>query len=324
MKEAFVYITRGGYPECLHRFHIVIVDSKGEVIFERGDRNFFTCLRSSAKPFQAIAAMRAGIVEKYCLNEEECAALTGSLNAEPFQIDIVRSILSKAGLTEDYLQCGAQYPSHKATAESLKREGCPPQPIYHNCAAKHTGMLLASKAKDYPLNNYLDSQHPFQREILKTVSEFTELDEKEIKTVIDGCGAPVFFMPLRNLAIGYKNLAISKETVVEKLINSVKKYPLMIGGNERLCSDIIKVTSGRVFAKIGADGVYAAFNEEFKEGLAMKVEDGSTKPLYVMLLTVLKERNWINENELERLSNYWKIKVKNSKNVVVGEYLPQI
>ncbi len=324
MKEALVFVTRGGYPECIHRFHIVIVDSKGDVIFERGDRNFFTCLRSSAKPFQAITAMRAGIVEKYGLNEEECSALTGSLNGEPFQIDVVRSMLCKGGLTESYLQCGAQYPSHRATAESLKREGYPPQPIYHNCSAKHTGMLLACKAKGYSLDNYLDFNHPFQREILKTVSEFTELDEKEIKTVIDGCGAPVFFMPLKNLAIGYKNLAVSKEAEVKKLINSVNKYPLMIGGNERLCSDIIKVTSGRVFAKIGADGVYAAFHENFKEGLAMKIEDGSTKPLYVMLLTVLKERNWISENELESLSRYWKIKVKNSKNVVVGEYLPEI
>jgi L-asparaginase II len=324
MKEALVFVTRGGYPECIHRFHIVIVDSKGDVIFERGDRNFFTCLRSSAKPFQAIAALRAGIMKKYGLSEEECAALTGSLNAEPFQIDIVRSMLSKAGLTEDYLQCGAQYPSHKATAESLKKEGYSPLPIYHNCSAKHTGMLLACKAKGYPLDNYLDFNHPFQKDILKTVLQFTELDKKEIKTVIDGCGAPVFFMPLINLAIGYKNLAISKDIAVEKLINSVKKNPLMIGGNERLCSDIIKVTNGKVFAKIGADGVYAAFSEEFKEGLAMKVEDGSTKPLYVMFLTVLKERKWINENELEMLSKYWKIKVKNSKNVVVGEYLPQI
>jgi L-asparaginase II len=324
MKEALVFVTRGGYPECIHRFHIVIVDSKGDVIFERGDRNFFTCLRSSAKPFQAIAALRAGIMKKYGLSEEECAALTGSLNAEPFQIDIVRSMLNKAGLTEDYLQCGAQYPSHKATAESLKKEGYSPLPIYHNCSAKHTGMLLACKAKGYPLDNYLDFNHPFQKDILKTVLQFTELDEKEIKTVIDGCGAPVFFMPLINLAIGYKNLAISKDIAVEKLINSVKKNPLMIGGNERLCSDIIKVTNGKVFAKIGADGVYAAFSEEFKEGLAMKVEDGSTKPLYVMFLTVLKERKWINENELEMLSKYWKIKVKNSKNVVVGEYLPQI
>jgi L-asparaginase II len=324
MKEALVFVTRGGYPECIHRFHIVIVDSKGDVIFERGDRNFFTCLRSSAKPFQAIAALRAGIMKKYGLSEEECAALTGSLNAEPFQIDIVRSMLSKAGLTEDYLQCGAQYPSHKATAESLKKEGYSPLPIYHNCSAKHTGMLLACKAKGYPLDNYLDFNHPFQKDILKTVLQFTELDKKEIKTVIDGCGAPVFFMPLINLAIGYKNLAISEDIAVEKLINSVKKNPLMIGGNERLCSDIIKVTNGKVFAKIGADGVYAAFSEEFKEGLAMKVEDGSTKPLYVMFLTVLKERKWINENELEMLSKYWKIKVKNSKNVVVGEYLPQI
>ncbi|MCX7769758.1 MAG: asparaginase [Proteobacteria bacterium] len=322
--EAKVFVTRGGYPECIHRFHIVIVDKEGKKVFERGDKNFLTCLRSSAKPFQALTALRAGIVEKYGLTDEEIAILTGSINAEPFQVETVRSILTKGGLDEGYLQCGAQYPSHKLTAEKLKKENKPALAIYHNCSAKHSGMLLACKAKGYPLENYLDFEHPYQMEILNTVSEFTQLAIEDIKIVIDGCGAPVFFMPLINLAIGYKNLAISKDPYVLKLISSVYNHPLMIAGNERLCSDIIKITEGRIFAKIGADGVYSAFNRDTKEGLAMKVEDGAVRPLYVMFTQLLKELGWITESEHQSLSKYWKVVVKNSKNFIVGEYLAKI
>lgn len=322
--EAKVLVTRGGFPECIHRFHIVIVDKNGNIAFERGDRNFLTCLRSSAKPFQALTALRAGIIERFGLTEEEIAILTGSINAEPFQVEVVRRILSKAGLDEGLLQCGAQYPSHRLTAENLKKEGKPPLPIYHNCSAKHAGMLLASKVKGYDLSNYLDFDHPLQIEILKTISEFSEIKEEEIKKVIDGCGAPVFFMPLINLAISYKNLAISKETVLLKLINSVAKYPLMIAGNDRLCSEIIKITDGRIFVKIGADGVYAGFNRITQEGMALKIEDGSIKPLYVMFTHLLKDRQWITEQEFSSLNKYWKVVVKNSNNLVVGEYIPKI
>lgn len=322
--EAKVLVTRGGYPECIHRFHIAVVDDKGNAIFERGDINFLTCLRSSAKPFQALTALRAGIIEKFGLNEEEIAILTGSINAEPFQVQVVKSILSKGGLDESFLQCGIQYPTHKATAEKLKKEGLPPLAIYHNCSAKHAGMLLACKARGYNLENYLDFEHPYQKEVLKTVSQFTELEEGKIKQVIDGCGAPVFFMPLKNLAVGYKNLSISREPYLLTLINSVARHPLMIAGSDRLCSEIIKLTEGRIFVKIGADGVYAGFNNITKEGLAIKIEDGSVKPMYVMLLHLLKEIGWIEENEFASLGKYWNVVVKNSKNLVVGEYIAKI
>lgn len=322
--EAKVLVTRGGYPECIHRFHIVIVDRKGDILFERGDKSFLICLRSSAKPFQALTALKTGIIEKFGLREEEIAILTGSINAEPFQVGIVRSLLSKGGLDESLLQCGAQYPSHRLTTENLKKEGKPPLPIYHNCSAKHAGMLLACKAKGYPLSNYLDFDHPYQIEILKTILEFTEMKEEEIKKVIDGCGAPVFFMPLINLAIGYKNLALSEEPYLLTLVNCVTKHPLMIAGNDRLCSEIIKLTDGRIFVKIGADGVYAGFNKVTKEGLAIKIEDGSTKPLYVMFTHLLKERGWITDQEFSSLKKYWNVVVKNSKNLVVGEYIPKI
>lgn len=319
--EGLVLVTRGSYTECLHRFHIVIVDASGDVIFERGDKNFLTCLRSSAKPFQAITCLKTGIAKAYNLTDEECASLSGSLNGEPFQVEIVRSMLKKAELSEDYLQCGSMYPTHKNSAELLKKEGKEPKPIYHNCSAKHAGMLLASKLIGFPLDSYLEFDHPLQKLILKTVSEFCEISESEIKNVIDGCGAPVFFMPLKNLALGYKNLCISTDETVQSLINAVKKYPLMIAGNERLCTDLIKNTKGKVFAKIGADGVYSAFHSDLKQGLAIKIEDGSTKPLFVMFLTLLKERNWINDEEFQTLSKYWRINVKNSKNQVVGEYV---
>lgn len=321
MKEGLVLVTRGDFVECIHRCHIVLVDKDSKIIYKRGDSNFLTCLRSSAKPLQAITALRTGIYEAYNLTQRECAALTGSLNGEMFQIETVKSILSKAGLTEDFLQCGAQYPSHRKTAEALKKEGIKPAPIFHNCSAKHAGMLLASKLKGYPLEDYLNPAHPLQKMIVKTVVEFCNIVKEDIKIVIDGCGAPVFFMPIYNLAVAYKNLAISNDLSVKQLFDAVEKYPEMVAGTGRLCTDIISITKGRIFAKVGADGVYAAYSNHLNQGLAMKVEDGSTKALNFMFVNLLKKLSWITDEEFFALQNYVNIDVKNSRGETVGKYL---
>ena len=49
----------------------------------------------------------------------EIAVIAGSHNGEPFHVDAVRSILSKIGLPESALQCGAHPPYDMASAREL-------------------------------------------------------------------------------------------------------------------------------------------------------------------------------------------------------------
>ncbi len=206
MKEAVIIVKRGDFAENIHRCHIVVVNNKGEVMFSRGNENHYTCLRSSAKPLQAIPLMLNHLDDLYGLTEREIAAFCGSLNGEPFQIDVVKSILKKAGLDESFLKCGAAYPSYKKAAEELKVKGIKPSPIYHNCSAKHAGLLLVCQYKGYDKETYFKPWHPVQKEIHEIVADYAEIAREEVKTVTDGCGLPVFFIPLKNIAIAYKIL----------------------------------------------------------------------------------------------------------------------
>lgn len=322
MKEAFLHVKRGKFTENLHRCHIVAVDKKGEPIFVRGKEDYFTCLRSAAKPFQAIPLMLNNLDKYFSLEEKEVAAFCGSLNGEAFQIEVIRKILQKAGIDEGELQCGATYPSYKKAAEELKMKGEKPAPIYHNCAAKHAGMLLVCKFKNYDRKTYLKENHPLQQEILNIVADYSEVSPSDIGVVTDGCGLPVFFLPLKNIAIAYKNLALKMENAqssVRRLLKGAIDYPEMIGGTERLCTDVIKMTKGKIFAKVGADGVYAAFNVHKMEALAMKVEDGSAKAVQPLFIKTMEVLDWLNPYELSLLEKYLKISIKNSRGTIVGE-----
>lgn len=322
MGEVLILVKRGVYPENLHRCHLSVIDKEGRSLFSAGNESYFTCLRSAAKPLQAIPIVINNIDRHFGLTEREVASFCGSLNAESFQVEIVRMILKKAGLDESYLKCGVAYPSYKKAADELKTKGEKPAPIYHNCAAKHAGMLLVCQFKGYDKETYYKESHPLQTEIHEIIADYAELKKDEVKIVTDGCGLPVFFMPLKNIAISYKNLALKMENPlsgVKRLLQAAIDNPDMVAGTDRLCTDVIACTSGKIFAKVGADGVYAAFNINKMEALAMKVEDGSAKAVQPAFIKTMERLGWLNPKELSLLEKYWKLPVKNSRGSVVGE-----
>ena len=57
-------VERGDVEEGLQRGHLAAVDAEGKVIASKGDPNRLTYFRSCAKPFQGIAALRTGIVDR--------------------------------------------------------------------------------------------------------------------------------------------------------------------------------------------------------------------------------------------------------------------
>jgi L-asparaginase II len=68
MPEPLVAVTRGDLIESVHRGHIVVTDESGSIIFCLGDPSFNLCLRSCAKPLQALPVIATGAEGGYALS----------------------------------------------------------------------------------------------------------------------------------------------------------------------------------------------------------------------------------------------------------------
>jgi L-asparaginase II len=319
MPEPLVAVTRGDLIESVHRGHIVVTDESGSIIFRLGDPSFNLCLRSCAKPLQAVPVIATGAADRYRLTPAELAVMCGSLNGQDFQVATIRSILDKIGAAEGHLKCGIHQPSHRQTAQQLKDAGRAATPLHNNCAGKHAAMLTLCAHHGWPFDEYLSMQHPVQQLIRETIAFLTGVSAPEIGAGIDGCGVPVFFLPLAGLARAYARLASAADPHLSRLMDAALSHPEMIAGDERVCTDIMRALEKKVFAKTGAEGGYALSLMEKGWGVAIKIEDGSNRALSPAVIETLSQLGIVTRDELIRLQPYRRTAIYNHRKEIVGE-----
>jgi L-asparaginase II len=103
MNPVLVKRFRGGEVESFHRGVVCIVDSAGKIVFSLGDVDQRAYARSALKLYQQLPLLESGAAARFSLTNEEIAVTCGSHNGEKRHVDAVRSILSKCGLSEAYL-----------------------------------------------------------------------------------------------------------------------------------------------------------------------------------------------------------------------------
>src|SRR6266705_1330765 len=152
-------VYRGGQLESYHSGSIAVVDSRGRMLACAGDPAFVTCIRSAAKPFQAIPLLEYGGIEEFDLTGEEIALTCASHGGEPVHVATAAALLRKGELDESDLLCGAHMPYDEKSAAELRASGEEPSPLHNNCSGKHAGMLLATQVMDVPSARYIDADH---------------------------------------------------------------------------------------------------------------------------------------------------------------------
>ncbi|MGO2658829.1 asparaginase [Mycetocola reblochoni] len=283
--EELAVVTRNDFIESRHLGSAVVMSQHADVIRRVGDIDSPILPRSCMKPFQAIAVMNAGV------NLRSLAAVlaTASHAGTPAHVSVVRSILAEASLTEDALQCPADLPADRAARVEVLRDGGGPSPVYMNCSGKHAAMLLACVRNGWPIDSYLDPEHPLQQQILDTVERFT--GERPVASAVDGCGAPVHAMSLRALARGIARIRTSSPTSpfalyrnAGILVDAVMSNGWAIDGVGRANTVVIDRLS--VFAKLGAEGVMVMSAPDGTT-VALKMLDGSLRGATIAGLTLL-------------------------------------
>jgi L-asparaginase II len=329
-----VEVLRGGVVESIHSAALAVVDPKGNLIAAWGSPEFKTYMRSSAKPIQVLPFLEAGGVARFGLNPKEIAVMCASHSGTDEHVRTVTSILDKAGLSEAHLLCGTHPPTHRETADRLKREGLEPTSLRHNCSGKHAGMLAFSKLLGTSIEDYVNLEHPIQQRILRTLSEMCELDIREISIGVDGCSVPTFAVPLRSAALAFARLADPSELshqrteACHKVWEAMTAYPKMVAGPERLDTALMNVAGGNLISKGGAEGYQgiaiapgARYKGSTAAGVAIKVVDGDRggRARSVIALKVLEELGVLSSEKLAALDGFGPRKQTNWREIEVGE-----
>ncbi len=216
-----VEVTRGQRVESLHRGAIAVVDSRGRLIASLGNPKEPVYLRSSAKPIQALALVCSGAADAFKLTDEELAVVCGSHSGEPRHVELVQSVLRKAGLKVSDLQCGAHPPFDPASRRALAQAGEEPSALHNNCSGKHAGMLAAAKHLGLPTATYLDSRHEIQVAIRGLLAFLAGMDPEEVGLAVDGCAAPTFLLPLRSFALAMARMAAAGENLEQGIPEAI-------------------------------------------------------------------------------------------------------
>jgi len=323
MSEILVKVYRKDTVESVHCGAIVVVDSGRRVVYEVGDSNFITFLRSSAKPFQALVVVESGAAEAFGLTQQEIAVIAGSHNGEKKHVRVVRSILKKIGLNKNHLKCGTHVP-HFFSALGLTPPKKKFSPLQHNCSGKHAGMLAVCVYEGWSLGNYLNPNHPLQKLILAKISELCEYPKRRIKIGIEGCGAPTFALPLKNMAIGFsrlKSFASPSQLTSQSLqvvADSMWRYPEMVSGRGRLDYRLAIASKGNILAKAGAEALHCAVVLNKGYGLAVKILDGSRRALAPASVEVYRQLKVLNRRQVKNLGDLHSPSIFNHQGKKVG------
>ena len=328
-----VEVWRGSIVESRHRGHFAAVDGAGRLVASLGEPETVTYLRSSAKPFQAVPLLTSGAAERFGLTADELAVACGSHSGEDLHAETVARMLVKIGLDEGFLKCGVHEPFDRATAERLRASGEGPSPLRNNCSGKHAGMLALSRQLGAPPEAYDDPAGPVQQSILSAVSQFSGLRAGEMAVATDGCGVPVFGLPVRTMAHMFARLVAppadferATRGACARLVAAMTRYPELVGGTaERFDTEVMRAGAGRLVSKIGAEGVYTAGVlpcERWPKGLglAFKIEDGEDRRARsTIAIEALRQLDVLDEDAYKTLSPYASFPVHNHRGEIIGK-----
>lgn len=239
--------------------------------------------RSAAKPFIAAAAIEAGLAERFHLDGREVAVMCGSHAGEPFHVDAVRSILRKAGLDEDALQCGADLPYNARALHDVLASGGEPAAIYHNCSGKHAGILALCVLLGCDVHGYMEPESPVQKRILDFCASMSGLPSAELHLGVDGCGIPAYATTLRRVAVAYLRLA-TLEGVDEPSAAALRivreamlAFPEYVSGTGEFDASLSRAGGGTLACKGGAEGIHATALIDRRAAHVLKVLDGNER-----------------------------------------------
>jgi L-asparaginase II len=270
-------IERSGMIESRHLGAAIVLAPDGSELRRLGNPDALIYPRSTLKPMQAITVLRSGVT----LTGEQLVLASASHIGSQRHQDIAASTLAAYGLSVDELRCPADWPSDS----DARRAADAPTRLAMNCSGKHASFLAACVVNGWPLESYLEHDHPLQARIRETVVEFTGTPLAH--EGIDGCGAPVFAMSLTALAKAIQHVVTStveSDRHAHALVSAIRAHAW--GLDMPQVAEAMDILG--IIAKRGAEGVLIAAAPDGTT-TTLKILDGSIRPLLPVGLSLLAD-----------------------------------
>jgi len=330
MTEIKTFITRGNVIESTHITKCIIKDYNYKTIFSTKNDNDLVYPRSAIKIFQAVPFIKSDAHKKFKLTQKQIAIACSSHRGESMHIKVLEEWIKKLKIKKNLLKCGVHNPLNKKSSDSLLLTGNKPNQLHNNCAGKHLGMISACLINKMNLDTYLDMKHPYQKLIRESLEYFTQCKITKKQKGIDGCSAPQYAFPLKNIADSMINLLknyiddknYSKE--VRIILNSISKYPELTGSKSIYPTQLMIATKGKIFSKEGAEGVLLFIHKEKRIGGVIKVKDGNERAIPSVANAIFKKLEIIEKNELKTLSSWSNQKIYNHAKINIGNIYTKI
>jgi L-asparaginase II len=323
-----VEVTRGEHVESRHRGAVVVVDSRGAIVWQIGDVTRPVFPRSAVKALQALPLVASGAAEKYGLTGAEIALACASHSGEPEHAATAAGLLAKLGRDSGCLECGSHWPMDQKAARELAAAGGEPSALHNNCSGKHSGFVCLACAMDVDPAGYVRPDHKVQEIVRRSLSEMTGAAHSAENHGIDGCSIPSYPVPLTALALGFARFGTGTDmpsdfaVAASRIRAAVAENPFMVAGTGRLDTRLMEALGTRVFMKTGAEGVYCAAFPELGYGVALKCDDGTGRASEVIMASIIARFLPLDGDEAGLVDDARSPVLKNWNGIAVGRLRP--
>jgi L-asparaginase II len=263
-------VQRGQITESAHRGDVVVVGDGGRLAASVGAPERLISLRSSVKPFTAVAVLAAADEAGLVLDNEMIALASASHAGAEEHTVVAQRMIDTFGLNPAHLVHGRPQSARGGSGDLLA----------HMCSGQHLSLLILAMARGFDPIGYDAFDHPVQRELRTVVGELLSVDLQAAPWGVDGCAIPTSAVPLRAAAEGARRWATPHDprvperyrALLERVRFAAVSHPRLISGAGFLDTDLIRGGEGVVVAKQGAEGLCLVGLPGY--GIAVRTEDG--------------------------------------------------
>jgi len=321
-------VSRGALVESRHRGAVAVVDADGATVLALGDVATPVYPRSAVKALQALALVEAGAAERFGFGAEELALACASHGGEPAHVVGVERMLARADLDPSALACGAHWPIHQPSAQTLARAGGRASALHNNCSGKHAGFVCAACALGTDYRGYTDPAHPVQRAVKAAIEDLAGIAIPDERRAVDGCSVPTWALPLRDLAHAFARfgsghgLAPQRAAAARRLRTACAARPWYVAGTGRFCTGVMEHFGEHVFVKTGAEGVHCGALPREGLGIAIKCDDGGGRAAEVAMAAMIARFLPLAASDGAAFERYLRPTLRNWNGISVGMITP--